>query len=158
MSKKFFFLIFFAFLSMQQGFSSSEEKLTLKSNEKDNISLVEEKAFEERPVYMEAMPYTKDYRQSFFRMLISLAAIIALLFVTFWALRRLMRGKMNQANQSKSIKILEKRALSQKTMLYLIEMEKEKILLAESHLDVRPIHVKGEKKTLESFPKKKLEI
>ena len=34
--------------------------------------------------------------------------------------------------------------ISAKTMLYLVEVESQKILLAESHLEIRRLHVLGE--------------
>lgn len=81
-----------------------------------------------------------QFQHTFFKMLIVLIAVIALLWLTFWLLRKITSVKIDQANSIKAIKIIERRALSPKTMLYLVEVEKEKVLIAESHLEVKRLH------------------
>lgn len=83
---------------------------------------------------------TSDFRSTFMKMVWSLIALIALLFLTFWLFRRLSKMRLHQANQLKNIKILEKRAISPKTCLYLIETEGDKVLISESQLEVRLIN------------------
>lgn len=90
----------------------------------------------DKPLFEENMP-PSNFHKTFIRMLISLALIIILVFVTFWAFRKMMRTKQMQANSNKTIKILERRTLSPKTVLYLLEVKNKKILLSESQLEVR---------------------
>jgi len=90
----------------------------------------------EKPLFEDSLP-PSDFHKTFIRMIISLALIIILVFVTFWAFRRMMRAKQMQANNQKAIKIIERRSLSPKTVLYLIDINNKKILLSESHLEVR---------------------
>jgi flagellar biogenesis protein FliO len=80
-----------------------------------------------------------DLSASFFKMFMSLGLIIALLLGTYYLLRKLIRIKLEKANADSSIRILEKRMLSPKTMLYLIELEGKQVLLAESQLEVRKL-------------------
>jgi len=80
---------------------------------------------------------TTNYQATFYRMIITLFVIVAFLFLTFYMLKRLSKTKMMTANASSSIKILEKRVISPKSVLYLIEVNKEKLLVSESHLEVR---------------------
>jgi len=82
---------------------------------------------------------TPEYKPAFFRMLLILIALIALIFFTFWIFRRLMRMRVHQANLTKNIKILEKRVISPKSMLYVIEIEGRRVLISESNLEVRKI-------------------
>lgn len=92
--------------------------------------------------------YLKDYdempssqfQKSFFRMLSLITAFILVIIFCFWIFRRIVHNKTKMANQSKSIKILEKRVLSPKSMLFLVEVEKEKVLIAESQVKVETLH------------------
>ncbi len=81
---------------------------------------------------------TTSYEGAFIRMLVTLLGLVALVFATFWILRRLGKGKFSLGS-GRSINILEKRALSPKTMLYLVEMGNKKVLISESQLEVRAL-------------------
>jgi flagellar biogenesis protein FliO len=137
MLKKFLFVFIFL-CSAQNNFA--EETL-------DNNIVVEEKQFliaeenvEQSVESIDKNIFEPDFKKTFTKMLITLAIIIALVFVTFWMFKRLMKNRMKSANNSQSIRILETRPLSPKSMLYLVEVENEKVLLCESHLEVRNIH------------------
>ena len=84
-----------------------------------------------------------DYGAAIGKMFLTLVALVLLLVVTFWFVRRLIQQRLQKGVGSQSIQILEKRMISPKTMLYLIEAEGKQILIAESQLEV---------KRLESFP------
>ena len=84
-----------------------------------------------------------SFKNAFFKMVIALIALIILVVITFYSLRRLNRVKISQANKMQSIKILEKRPISPKSMLYLVEVDGEKVLISESNLEVRPIQAIG---------------
>ncbi len=81
-----------------------------------------------------------EYKSSFIRMFFVLFALIALIFLSFYLFKRFVRMKMIGGNSNKNIQILEKRALSPKTLLYLIEVDGKKMVVSESHLDVRKIN------------------
>ncbi len=87
----------------------------------------------------EAMPATSsgDLGATFAKMLLTFAALILLLFGTYWFVRRLIRFRLEKGVGAQSIQILEKKMISAKTMLYLIEVENKKVLLAESHLEIK---------------------
>lgn len=80
-----------------------------------------------------------EYKPTFFKMLLILTALIALIFVTFYLFKRLMKVRLHQTNLTKNIKILERRPLSPKSILYLIEVDGKKTLISESSLEVRKI-------------------
>lgn len=80
-----------------------------------------------------------DYGLAFVKMFLTLIAFIILLFGTFWFLRRLINQRLQKGVGEQAIQILEKRMLSPKTMLYLVEIENKKVLIAESHLEVKRI-------------------
>lgn len=80
-------------------------------------------------------PYQNNekFAIEFFKMLATLAFLISLIFIFAWFFKRLMNARVEQANALSSIKILERRNLSPKTLLYVLEVQDKKILIAESH-------------------------
>ena len=80
-----------------------------------------------------------DLGAAFFKMIISLVILVLLLWVTVYFLRKLIQHRLQKGNTEQSIQILEKRMISPKTMLYLIEIEGKTVLLAESHLEVKKV-------------------
>ena len=140
MKQRLFFLLCWMFFTV---FSFAEEQETITASKDTELTT---------PLLEDSLP-TTDFSKTFIRMLISLAAIIILLLVTYWALKKMMRMKQIHANQQKNIKILEKRMLSPKTMLYLIEINGNKIFLSESHLEVRSHSFSEEKNIAPEKPK-----
>ena len=81
---------------------------------------------------------TDSYQHAFIRMLLSLAGLLVLVFGTFWFLRRMGKGKL-RFGSNRTIQVLEKRPLSPKTVLYVIEVEGKQILISESQIEVRAL-------------------
>jgi flagellar protein FliO/FliZ len=80
-----------------------------------------------------------DYGLAFVKMFLTLLVLIALFGVTIWFVKRLIRAKLERGAGTQMIEILEKKMISPKTMLYVVEVEGKKILLAESQIEVRPL-------------------
>lgn len=80
-----------------------------------------------------------SYEATFFKMLLTLAGLIILVFLTIWILKKATNGRFGSMGSQKKINILEKKPLSPKTLLYLIELDGKKILISESQLEVRTI-------------------
>lgn len=57
--------------------------------------------------------------------------VVALLFLS-WSSRKMINMKIQQANETSSLKILEKRVISPKTTLYQVEFDGRSVLMAES--------------------------
>lgn len=72
----------------------------------------------------------------FFYMLLMLGILIAALLFATRFLRRMLDARYDQLNDTSTIKLLERRQLSQRTTLYLLESEGKKLLIAET-----PTHV-----------------
>lgn len=70
--------------------------------------------------------------QEFMNMLTTLGLIVATIFVISWFLKRMVNTRIQQANTSSVIKILERRALSPKSALYLIEINSKQLLVGET--------------------------
>jgi flagellar biogenesis protein FliO len=80
-----------------------------------------------------------EYSFALLKMFFSLLVVAALLGLTIWFIRRLMRYRFEKSGGVEAIKILEKKMISPKTMLYFVEIEGKKVLLAESQLEVRQV-------------------
>jgi flagellar biogenesis protein FliO len=81
-----------------------------------------------------------NYGTALIRMLFALGICIGLLILTVWLLRRMMSARIQRGTKDQAIQLLEKRMISPKSTLYLIEIEGKRVLLAESQLEIRPIH------------------
>lgn len=79
------------------------------------------------------------YKGAFVKMMVTLLGLIVLIVISVWMLRRISHGRMKQMNYGRSIKVIERRPLSAKTILYLVEISGKKVVIAESQLEVRKI-------------------
>ena len=76
------------------------------------------------------------FQEEFIKMLLTLGALLILLVGTTWYLKKMTRSRHIQFNQASSIKIIEQRPLSNKTMLYWVEIDGKEIMIAESTASV----------------------
>ncbi len=84
------------------------------------------------------VPAAPTYEHALGKMILTLLGLILLIILTVWMLRRLGAGKPRNVS-GQSIKVLERRPLSQKSILYLIEVAGKQVLISESQLEVRTI-------------------
>lgn len=80
-----------------------------------------------------------SYQGAFVKMMLTLFGLIVFIILSVWMMRRLSHGRMKQMNSGRTIKILERRPLSAKSILYVIEVEGKKILVSESQFEVRTL-------------------
>ncbi len=98
-----------------------------------NLSLFAEgEALQEVSIGLSESTYGKD----FFNMLFSLFILLGLLFVSVWFIKRLMRSRLNASFRHSEIQILERRALTPKSSLYLITVFGKALLIADSQQGV----------------------
>lgn len=64
--------------------------------------------------------------------LLVLAVAIGILFIATWVMKHFERFKPKTSPQDARIKILEKRMLSQKSCIYLLQIDNHKIIVTES--------------------------
>jgi flagellar biogenesis protein FliO len=79
-----------------------------------------------------------SYQGAFLKMFLTLLALIVGIFVMVWVIKRLATGR-SSSGSGKSIQVLEKKALSPKTMLYLVDVDGKQTLIAESQLEVKKL-------------------
>lgn len=81
-----------------------------------------------------------DFGAAFLKMILSMVVLIVLMGATVWLLRRLIQNRLQKGSNSQSIQVIEKRMISPKTTLYIIEVDHQRIVIAESHLEIKKIH------------------
>ena len=82
-------------------------------------------------------PLDAPYEATLLKMLLTLGGLLALVFITIWGLKKLKQGRLGGFGAQKKIVILEKKPLSPKTLLYLLELDGKKILLSESQVEIK---------------------
>ena len=77
-----------------------------------------------------------SYKGAFVKMILTLLGLILLIVLSVWLLKRISSGRMKQMNFGRSIKVIERRPLSAKSILYLVEIEGKKVVIAESQVEI----------------------
>ncbi|HEY5234764.1 MAG TPA: flagellar biosynthetic protein FliO [Rhabdochlamydiaceae bacterium] len=90
------------------------------------------------------------YEGAFLKMFLALIALIVGIFFTVWLLKKLSQGRWAGGNSNRAIKIIEKRPLSPKTMLYIIDVDGQQSVIAESQLEIKHLMNLEEFKDTES--------
>jgi len=77
-------------------------------------------------------PETNRFLDEFVNMVATLGLIISLILIIAWFLKRMLNTRQEKENITSIIKVLERRSLSPKSALYLIEIENKTVVIAES--------------------------
>jgi len=80
-----------------------------------------------------------QFFSAFLNTMIMLAVVLILIFIASRFLKNLVNTKTQQANNASDIKIIEKRTLSPKSTLYLLNIKGKEIVIAESHTGISTI-------------------
>jgi flagellar biosynthetic protein FliO len=80
-----------------------------------------------------------DFKISFFKTLLSMGLCLGAILVALWFVKRFANKKFFSLNNEHHIKIIERRPISPKSVLFLVQIGDKQILIAESHLEVRGI-------------------
>lgn len=84
-------------------------------------------------------PAAPNFETAFMKMIVIVVGILVLIFLCIWLIKRFSRNRITSMNHLRNIKILERRPLSPKTMLYLLEVGGKQVIISESHLEVRKV-------------------
>lgn len=82
---------------------------------------------------------TASYEDMFLKTILALVGLLLIVFIGIMVIRKLSSSRTKHMNLLKSVKVLERRPISPKSILYLIEVAGRKILISESQFEVRPI-------------------
>lgn len=74
--------------------------------------------------------------KEFLNMLFSLGLILGFLLLATWLVKRFANTRMAQVNESSGIKIVEKRSLSPRATIYVLDILGSLVVVAESHTGV----------------------
>ncbi|NGX55399.1 MAG: hypothetical protein KR126chlam2_01034 [Chlamydiae bacterium] len=80
-----------------------------------------------------------NYWGEFVNMLVTLGIIIVMVIASVWILKRIMRSRMRNLNHTTGIKLLERRSLSSKSSLYLVDILGKSVVISESPAGVQLI-------------------
>ncbi|NBO24719.1 MAG: hypothetical protein EBU93_05755 [Chlamydiae bacterium] len=81
----------------------------------------------------------KNYERVLFKTVMIIVFGVGSIFLLMIVLRRFSAVRFSTLNQQSYFKVLEKRPLSPKTILYLVQVGNQKIMLSESQLEIRKI-------------------
>lgn len=81
------------------------------------------------------------FMAEFIYMLLMLGLLIGVVLFASWLMKRMVNTRLSQLNESSNIKVLEKRTLSPKSSLYLLEIEGKTVLIAESGTHITQLQV-----------------
>ncbi|MBM3207645.1 MAG: hypothetical protein FJZ57_03450 [Chlamydiae bacterium] len=79
-----------------------------------------------------------SYEGAIVKMLLTLVGLVGMVVMTVWVLKKLSQGRIG-AFGKKQIAVIERRPLSPKTVLYIVEVSGKQVLIAESHLEVKAL-------------------
>lgn len=83
------------------------------------------------------LPENSQYDESHFwgeliNMLVTLGCILLVLGALLWMMRRMQTSRIKYANETGLIKVIDHRVLSQKTSIYLLQIDQKAILIADT--------------------------
>jgi flagellar protein FliO/FliZ len=76
------------------------------------------------------------FQAKFLNMLFILGLLIGFMILASWTLKRMMKSRISQLNVGSTIKISETRSLSPRSTLYLVEVNGQNILIAETQTTI----------------------
>ncbi len=127
-----FYVLTFALLSFSYSNLYSQAS-TPSSITQEVVSEIVEESSDEDPLFLgEGSLRTMSYWKEFSRMMMVLGCILGVVLILAWLLRTLLNKRIKIANESNLIKILERRNLSQKSMIYLVEVHGHQFLIGDS--------------------------
>jgi flagellar biogenesis protein FliO len=87
-------------------------------------------------------PLTEShFLAEFLYMMFMLGLLIGAVLFATWFLKRMVNTRLTQLNESSNIKVIEKRTLSPKSSLYLLEIDGKEIILAESPTQIIQLRI-----------------
>lgn len=86
----------------------------------------------DQPTTVPQEPTTEHFFMEFLHMLAMLGILLGLILAVSWVLKRILNTRMEQINQSSPIKILERRSLTPKTAIFVVDVYGKKCIVADS--------------------------
>lgn len=131
-----FLCLLFSISSWADEASSSDVKLHVPANSSASQSkATEPSTFDE--VFQQELKKDEGegdshFWKNFIYMLFVLGLLVSMLLFLSWAMKKMVYTRLLQDNATSMIKILDRRSLSPKSMLYVVEVEGKRLILGES--------------------------
>lgn len=130
-----YYIILFVFtmvcnLSAETPSESAVTPSEILTQEPENISTPE----------LPMNPEFDRFYGEFFKMLTMLGLIIGFLMVLTWFVKRILNTRLEQINSGSLIQVVERRMLTPKTSIYVLEIMGKRVVIAESHNGVTAIN------------------
>lgn len=124
---KLFYLLLFSGLFFAQPLLSEDLKTPLPH--KESVPLPENPyLFPEEPTVVPE----SNFMAQFFYMLLMLGLLISVMLFSSWFLKRMLNTRIQQANTSSGIKVIEQRSISQRTNVFVLDIEDKTYVIAET--------------------------
>lgn len=118
----------------------AQQPLMLSAQDATNAPTIKESDIPLPPSLQQAEAPSIEQEDRFFsqflNMLFTLGLIVFALLALNWVLKRMTNARMQQENTASEIKILERRSITPRTAVYLLEIKNKTIAIAESHSGV----------------------
>jgi flagellar biosynthetic protein FliO len=98
-----------------------------------------------------------NYWGEFVNMLFTLFFVIILIVLSVWLLKRIMRSRVQNLNRSNGVKILERRPLTQKSSIYLIDILGKGLVISESPAGIHTLCEFPDSVNIQELLEKRLE-
>ena len=146
---KFFTITLFSLLALSPLYGEAAQMETTQK-------IIEETQDMGSPLFDDSPIGEISYWKEFSRMMMILGFILGVVLLLAWLLRGFLNKRIKQINQTNIIKVLERRNLSQKSMIYLVEIYNKQYLIGDSSAggvqflaDCKPLEAK---ETIEEEP------
>lgn len=101
------------------------------------------------------------FLNEFMHMLTALGLIIGGILIVSWFMKSLLNSRVQKMNETSEIKVLERRALTPKTTIYLLDVKGKGVAIAESHNGITrladfQLDVEGSKSSFEQVLEDKM--
>jgi flagellar biogenesis protein FliO len=103
-----------------------DQKQTIPNNKINGSSLTDEYEKENSKIK------EFNFKDAFLNMIFALLFIVFFILVAGWIFKRLIKIKTTQTNLGSNIKIIERRTLSSKSCIYIVNIQNKNIVIGES--------------------------
>lgn len=81
---------------------------------------------------MEKEASSESFTMQLLSMFTTLGILVVAVLIFTWFMKRLLNTRLQQMNSTSAVKIIERRALSPKSIIYILEVKDQGIILSES--------------------------
>ncbi len=86
-----------------------------------------------------------EFNQLLIKTILLVGALLALTFTALWVLKRIGGGRFEVSQRSSLIRVIERKSITPKCSLWIVEIEEERYVVAESanNISITPLNSKA---------------